>query len=191
MIDERTFQIKVERAFRTLMASLNYYQTRSDGYIARYENDLFFFEVRYDANRTNELTFWFGRLGSSDLPLEIADILQFAKCDESIVIAVGQIQTDKADILEHKLNATANYMRQYCTGTLSGGEEEYEKVYRDMGVRSQEYTDRLSIQPILDTAEIAWVQKEYDRVHDLLNPIKDHLDNRLKRRLRYAEKKLS
>jgi hypothetical protein len=56
--------------------------------------------------------------------------------------------------------------------------------------RAEAYTQNLRGRGVLETADAAWGERDYGRVHDLLNPIRESLDRVHRRRLEFAEKKL-
>jgi hypothetical protein len=56
--------------------------------------------------------------------------------------------------------------------------------------RAAYYTAQLGSRGLLDEADAAWDEKDYGRVHDLLNPIRDSLGESHRRRLKFAEKRL-
>jgi len=56
--------------------------------------------------------------------------------------------------------------------------------------RARAYTGELQLRGVLEAARAAWEERDYGRVHDLLNPLRDSLDEVHRRRLAFAQKRL-
>lgn len=72
----------------------------------------------------------------------------------------------------------------------SDGHDTFAAARRLRSERAAQYTAELRNSAILEAADVAWKKKDDGRVHDLLNPIRDSLDESHRRRLTFAEKRL-
>lgn len=191
MIDERTF---VDIAGATLGAALEphgYQQTNVDGFRVRYEKPASYLEVTYDAARSHEVSIWLAdSQGASEPPLELSDALRVTDCSPEDVRFVELIQTSDADVLGRLMERVSAVLRRCASGFLEGRRDAYTAARRLRSERAALYTAELHNRGALEAADAAWTEKDYGRVHDLLNPIRDSLDESHRRRLTFAEKRL-
>lgn len=116
--------------------------------------------------------------------------LRASECNAEDIRSVELIQTSDADALDRLLERAAALLRE-CSGRLLGdGHDAFVLARAIRSQRAAAYTAELRNRGVLEEADAAWKQKDYGRVHDLLNPIGDSLGPSDQRRLEFAEKKL-
>lgn len=193
MIDETTFERVVRRIIgRTLDAyDYDHEPSGSDAYRVRFERLTSYVEVTYDAARSHEVSIRLGECPAvSEPPLELADVLRATDCNVEDIGSVELIQTSDADALGRLLERAAALLRECAGRALGGGHDAFAVARAIRSERAPAYTAELRNRGALAEADAAWKEKDYGRVHDLLNPIRDSLRPSDRRRLEFAEKKL-
>jgi hypothetical protein len=190
MIDEATFADIVRRTVGGALRPYGYEPTTPDGFRARFEKPASFVEVTYDAGRSQEVSIWLGELpADGEPPLELADVLRATDCSPEDVKFVELIQTSDADALGRLLDRAAQMLRECADRFLGDGRDAFDAARALRSERAAAYTAGLRNREVLKAADAAWEAKDYGRVHDLLNPIRDALGESHRRRLEFAEKK--
>lgn len=190
MIDESTFSNKVRRTFGDLLAEFGYEASRADGYSIRFERTPTFVELDYDAQRSHEVSIWLSDGDELEPPLELVDALRATECEPKDVEGVALMQTDSPADLDVLLQRAAQALRDCGSDFVAGDTNAFAAARELRSQRAESYTVNLQNRSALAAADDAWAAKDYGRVHDLLNPIRDSLGSSYQRRLEFAEKKL-
>jgi hypothetical protein len=191
MIDERHFAALVQRTLGAALDAYGYKPAGVDAFRVLFQKPSSFVEVTYDAARSQEVSIWFGELPTApEPPLELADVLRVSDCDADDIRSAELIQTSDADALERLLDRVVNLLRGCANQFLADGHDAFAAARRLRSERAAEYTAELRNRTIVKAADVAWTTKDYGRVHDLLNPIRDSLGESHRRRLTFAEKRL-
>jgi hypothetical protein len=191
MIDERDFAGVVHRTLGAALEAYGYKPAGADAFRVRFQKPSSFVEVTYDAARSQELSIWLGESPTDpEPPLELADVLRASDGDADDIRFAELIQASDADALERLLQRAADLLRGCANQLLADGHDAFAAARRLRSERAAEYTTELRNRAILEAADAAWKKKDYGRVHDLLNPIRDSLGNSHRRRLTFAEKRL-
>lgn len=191
MISTSDFERMVHRSLGELLLANGYQLGDASPYRVRYERDAAFIDVEYDASRSRELTIWLGEAGgTNEPPLELPDVLRATPCGEDAIEQIARSQTGDAAFLERLLGDTRGLLVECGEPFLRGDASAFVAARRIRSQRARAYTAELRNRGVFDAADAAWQDKHYGRVHDLLNPIRDSLDEPHRRRLEFAEKRL-
>lgn len=191
MIDDGTFADVTRRTLGATLAAYSYGPAIADPFRVRFEKPSSYVEVVYDASRSQEVSIWLGESpNSSEPPLELPDVLRATSCDADDVQFAELIQTSDPDALERLLERASELLRRCASRFLEDGHDAFLAARTLRSERAAYYTAQLRSRGLLDEADAAWDEKDYGRVHDLLNPIRDSLGESHRRRLKFAEKRL-
>lgn len=190
MIDERTFAREVSRVFDDLLAQFGYESISTNDYSVRYDAPRSFVQVDYDPARADEISVWLGDPSNIEPPLELADALAATACNPEALDGIALMQTADAGVLRRLLQRAAELLEECGYEFLSGDDAAFSRAREERSRRAHHYTRSLTNRGTLERADVAWTNREYDLVHDLLSPIRDSLDSSHRRRLAFAEKRL-
>ena len=191
MIDQQTFTGVVDRTLGAALVTRGYEPTEQGGFQLRFQKESSFVEVTYDAARSQELSIWLGELPvDAEPPLELADVLRASECNADDIRFAELIQASDADALERLMRRAADLLLGCASKFLADGHDAFRAARQLRSERAAEYTRGLRDRAVLEASDVAWTNRDYGRVHDLLNPIKDSLDHSHRRRLAFAEKRL-
>src|SRR5919198_3357224 len=192
MIDEATFEQDVRRKVGGVLDAYGFEPASASGFRVRFEKPPAYVEVTYDASRSHEVSIWL-RESSDDRepPLELADVLRATDRSAEDIEFAELIQTSDADALSRLLERASRLLRQCAGGLfLTDGRDAFAAARALRSARAAAYTTEVRNRGVLDAADAAWEKKDYGRVHDLLDPIRDSLGEPQRRRLEFAAKKL-
>lgn len=191
MISPSEFEQMVEASVGRLLTAEGFCHGEDSAFRIRYERGALFVEVEYEPTRSRELTIWFGDADrTGEPPLTLNDVLRATDCDVALSSDFARSQTGDVALLERLLHDARDVLARFGGPLLRGDEAAFARA---RGIRSEQaraYTAELRNRPVLEAADTAWRAKDYGRVHDLLNPIRDSLDETQKRRLDFAERRL-
>lgn len=191
MIDERAFADLAHRTLGAALQSYGYQAAGADPFRLRFQKPSSYLEVSYDASRSQEVSIWLGESPTGpEPPLELADVLRATDCDADDVRFAELIQTSDADALGRLLDRAADLLRRCAKQFLEDGHDAFTAARRLRSEHAAEYTAELRNRGLLEAADAAWQKRDYGRVHDSLNPIRDSLGDSHRRRLTFAEKRL-
>ena len=189
MITADCFTERVRRAFAYLAEEFGYEPRGSDDYVVRYERDSVYVSVDYDARRSREITVWVGDANATEAPLELADVLHTSAAAPGDVASVELLQTGDPEAAGRLLEHAAGLLRLHGRPFLEGSREAFAQARSLRSRPAAEYTHEVDTRHRLQAADEAWAQRDFARVHDLLNPIRDRLGNTHLGRLKFAEGK--
>jgi hypothetical protein len=190
MITESSFADAVDRTIGAMLADYGY-DAEHDDFRVRFDRSGTFVEVAYDARRSSEVSVWLGQtIFDREPPLELADVLRATECAEADAESVGLLQTRNESALGRLLARAANLLRECASDFLKGDRQAFATAFAIRSRRAADYTTEIANRPALDAADAAWAGKDYGRVHELLNPIRDTLGEAHRRRLEFVEKRM-
>lgn len=190
MIDERGFEEVACQTVGSVLGAYGYMLVAATDFRVRFERPTSYVEVTYDASRSNEVSIWLDELPAhTEPPLELADVLRATDCGSNDIRFAELIQTTDAVALRRLLARAAQLVRDCATPFLDDGRESFDTARELRSRRAAAYTARMRNRPVFEAADAAWAEKEYDRVYDLLNPIRSSIDEPHLRRLEFAERK--
>jgi hypothetical protein len=190
MITAARFIEAVRRAFAYLTEEFGFRLGEPGDYVVRFERDAVYLSVDYDAGRSHEITVWVGDANADEPPLELADVLRAADAAPADIASVELMQTGDPKVAERLLEHAADLLHFHGRPFLEGRPEAFAQARSLRSRRAAEYTKDVRSRHVLEAADEAWAQKDFARVHDLLNPIRDSLDNTHLRRLMFVEGRL-
>ncbi len=191
MISSADFEQMVESSVGELLAAEGFRRGEALPFHIRYERDALFVDIEYEASRSRELTIWLGDADrNGEPPLTLPDALLATDCDAQAIERIARSQSGDPAFLERLLNDARDLLAEFAQPFLHGDGSAFARARAIRSDRARAYTEELQNRPVLEAAVTAWEAKDYGRVHDLLNPIRDSLDEAHRRRLRLAEKRL-
>lgn len=191
MISDEEFVNAVQCRIGTVLESFGYELVAHGGYYVRFERVGFFAEVDYDPWRSCEVSIWLDQHSVSiEPPLELADVLRAAGAAEADVCFAELIQTCDGAALTRLLGRAAELLRGVLVQFLGGDNRPYIAAHALRSQRSAQYTSALRNAAAIREADAAWEEGDFSQVHALLNPIRNGLDARHRRRLEFAEMRL-
>lgn len=191
MIDEANFADVVCRIMGGAVTPYGYELANAGGFRVRFEKPRSYVAVTYDASRSHEVSIRLGELPEdAEPPLELADVLRSTHCGVEDVGFAELIQTSEVEALSRLLERASQLLVEFAPQLLDGQPDAFVAARALRSERAAAYTAELRNTAVLEDADSAWDRKEYGRVHDLLNPIKDALDELHRRRLEFAERRL-
>jgi hypothetical protein len=189
VISEADFQHMTVRTVGRLLENLGFEQVTVEDHYARYGRGHVFVEVTHDSRRSQELSIWIGDRYQRGPPFELADVLRSMGASDDDVNAVDLMQTSDAGVLERLLVRATDLMSGFGRPLLDGDELAFETVKRLRAARSAAFTRAGVTRSVVAEADEAWQAKDYGRVHQLLEPVRDDLDVIHRRRLEFATKR--
>lgn len=191
MISTADFERMVHTALSGLLAASGFRLGDASPYRVRYDCDATFVDVDYDASRSRELTIWLGDAArGNEPPLELPDALRATSCGAEAIEQIARSQTEDAAVLAQILTGARDLLAEFGAPFLRGDASAFTTARRVRSQRARTHTAELRDRGVYEAADTAWVDKDYGRVHDLLDPIRDSLDESHTRRLEFAEKRL-
>lgn len=195
-----TFSSRAIATFDPILAKHGFRLAAQNASAVRFENLPMFVEVTHHPG-SKELNVWVGDVRSPEPPFELADVLRAAGGSSDAIESVALMRTDDDSVLSGFLDRGARLLDAHADALLRGDEAAFDEARRLRSARAVEYTRRvqersrlnaarLRHESRLNAAEAAWKDGDYDRFHDLLNPVRDSLDQEGRRRLAFAEKQL-
>lgn len=191
MISSADFEQMVESSVGKLLTAEGFRRVDELPFRIRYERGALFVDVEYETSRSRELTIWLADADrNGEPPLTLSDALRATDCDAEAIERVARSQTGDAAFLGRLLFDARDLLFTFGQPFLNGDESAFARARQIRSDRARSYTAGLRHRPVLEAADAAWQAKDYGRVHDLLNPIRDSLDESHRRRLTFAEKRL-
>lgn len=190
MIDESTFLSEVRHRFGRVLSQHGYRLVASAGYSVRFGKHLNFVEVDYDAHRSTEVSIWVGDDNEAEPPLELVDALRATGCGPQALQGLDLMQTSDPDELGRMLRRACRMLVECGESFVAGDPSAFRAARALRSQRAKDYTRETRNRSTLERADVAWSDRDYGQVHDLLNPIRDSLDSKYRRRLEFAGKRL-
>jgi hypothetical protein len=162
--------------------------SRSD-FSVRFEGDGVFVQVDYDSMRSHELELWVGQVELPEPPFSLGDLLSSTDCPRDQVARIDLMQVSDEATLDRKLAMCAELLWVYGGPFLRGDVFAFAGASARRSDKASIYTARLVTGATIDKADAAWRRRDYDRVYDLLAPIRADLDTVRRRRLDLAERR--
>jgi hypothetical protein len=189
MISAADFNGLVESSFGETLTAHGFHVDQEWPYRIRYRRGDVFVDADYDASRSRELTVWVGRDDEDDEPpLALPDVLRATTCDLESIDRAARTQTGDPAFLAELLAEAGDLLARFGQPFLQGARPAFLAARRLRSERARAYTAELRTRGALEAADAAWNGKDYDKVRELLDPIRESLDESHLRRLVFAEK---
>jgi hypothetical protein len=120
----------------------------------------------------------------------LADALHATECSMEDIGFAELMQPSDLDALRRLLKRATRLLRE-CVGAPTRRQPKAFAAARTLrSARATAYTVELRTRGVLEAADAAWELKEYGRVHEILNPIREALGEVHRRRLEFADGKM-
>lgn len=192
--NERTnlqFPKAVRLAFKFLVEDFFFSLIKEDVTYVRYESKTVFVNV-YHGRASYELNVEIGERVIDDPrrenPFTIGEILQLVNPQQYQVYRPYQATTSES--VKKFLYELAHLVREYARPALLGDEEFFQQVHETRHQNSNKLLLSWELNRIRRDVEIAWREKNFKRVVEIYNPVKEHLTPAEMKKLEYARKKV-
>ena len=188
MIASADFEEMVASSLGDLLTAEGFRRRDLMPFLIRYERGNAFVDVEYEASRSRELTIWIGDADrNAEPPLTLPDALRATNCDAQTIERIARSQSGDRTFLERLLFDARELLSTFGRPFLRDDDSAFARARHIRSSRARAYTAELQNRAVLEAAEKAWHVKDYGRVHELLDPIRDSLSEPHSRRLRFAE----
>jgi hypothetical protein len=189
--DQLGFVAEVTSAFRFLSTDYGFRCIRIDPSFVRYESSLTFINI-YHGRRSSELGVEIGKLenisGLQENWYTIGEVLDLIGVRKKLGFTFFQASTrERVQMLVPKL---AEYVKEYAKPILEGNLQIFERLHDLRHKKSEEYIKDMRLSQIREEAEKVWHKKDYAKLVELYNSMKDDLTPVEVKKLEYAQKHL-
>jgi hypothetical protein len=185
------FVPEVLSAFSFLSTDYGFAPIRVETTFVRYESASLFVNV-YHGRRSFELGVEIGLLqkspGTQEDWFSIGDIMDLTGVREKHRYTFFQASTrERVTMLIPRL---AEYVKEYAKPIFEGDLQIFERLEDLRGKKSDAYVKDMDLRQIRPKAEEAWHKKDYAKLVELYNSMKDDLTVVESKKLEYAQKRL-
>src|SRR5690242_2807854 len=184
------FSEAVRLAFRFLIEDFFFSLIKEDVTYVRYESQTVFVNV-YHGRASYELNVEIGErvIGERrpENPFTIGEILQVINPQQYADYRPYQATTSES--VEKFVYELAHLVRKYAKPALLGEQEFFQQVHERRHQNSNKLLLTWELNRVRRDVEIAWREKNYRRVVEIYNPLKEHLTPAEAKKLEYAKKK--
>jgi len=179
-------------AFQFLEERYGYKCTDSSSWLIKYETKDVFVCVEFDGTRSFEISCSVGRQdnfkGSSQLPFDLGEIMRSQGVAAEDAHAAFQVTTNQT--LKKFLVVLATQLDKYGQDMLLGNDHAFSEVSIWRDTECMEYAQKTKMRQIRSMLQVAWGNRDYLKVIDLLDPVNDFLSDTEKKKLHYAKSHL-
>jgi hypothetical protein len=189
--DQLGFVSEVMSAFKFLSTEFWFICVRFETSFVRYESSLIFVNL-YHGRTSSELGVEIGKLenipGLQENWYTIGEVMDLVGVREKLKFTFFQASTqERVKMLVPKL---AEYVREYAKTIFEGNTQIFEKLEELRSKKSDEYIKEMYLRRIREEAEKSWHKKDYAKLVELYNSMKDDLTLVEVKKLGYAQKRL-
>lgn len=156
----------------------------------RYESETVFVNV-YHGRASFELGVEVGRLSEPSEKFSIYDIVAWAGTEQAE--GFGQhtmFQVSSREGVQKFVPRLAGLFKKYAVELLRGEPDAYDSVGKVRAHRAREFEKEMRLKGIRTEAEAAWHAKDYTRVVELYDSVREDLTKVEAKKLAYAEKQV-
>jgi hypothetical protein len=179
-------------AFKFLIDDFSFVCVRKETTFVRFESNVTFVNV-YHGRTSFELNVEIGEQVISkevpENPFTIEEILSLVNAKEAVGYHPYQVHT--ADAVKRFVTELARLVKQYAIPTLIGDHDFFRRLSEMRTKWSTEYMKRLHLNRIRTEVDAAWQQKNYTRVIELYDSMRDDLIPVEVKKLEYAKKRIA
>ena len=185
------FADEVLAAFDFLTTDYGFHRSRVDVTFIRYESRDVFVNV-YHGRASYEVELEIGRfadrVGTEDVKFSLGDIIDVmgARADTGYTF----FQASNADRVKRLVPRLAELLKEYGKDALAGDPLFFARLQDEQTRMSREYRKQSDLRRIREQVGEAWNQKNYVKVVELYEPIRDDLTAAEIKKLEYARKHL-
>jgi hypothetical protein len=178
-------------AFKFLLTEYEFICVRVEPSFVRYESSSIFVNI-YHGRTSSELDVEIGKLenipGLQENWYTIGEVMDLVGVREKLKFTFFQASTqERVKMLVPKL---AEYVREYAKPIFEGNTQIFEKLEELRSKKSDEYIKEMYLRRIREEAEKSWHKKDYAKLVELYNSMKDDLTMVEAKKLEYAQKRL-
>jgi hypothetical protein len=177
--------------FAFLKSEYGFKCVKNSPWLVRYESDVVFINIYFDWNRSYEFGCELGRndnlRGSLKVPFDIGEIIRSkGNSDEHIG---SSFQVTSRDSLEKFAKELASSLKYYAHEFLRGSSDAFNQVADLRDKECKEYALEKELRLMRSKLGDAWHNKDYQKVIELLSPLREKLRESELKKLKYALKK--
>lgn len=185
--EDLDFNQSARTSFQFLINDYGFKLVKSELTMIRYETDLLFVNI-YHGRSSYELGFECGLKSKGEesryrLPTIIKGLLGNAQNIQT------SHQASNKEAIINGLRKIANMVRENCNSILKAEDIAFTQIEKAALAEGRELSYKYTIEPIKEKAEQAWKDKDFKKVINLYNSIKNNLTDLEIKRLKYAYKK--
>jgi hypothetical protein len=189
--DQLGFVSEVMSAFRFLLTDHGFSCVKIEPTFIRYESTSIFVNI-YHGRRSSELGVEIGKLGNISGLKEnwytLGEVMDLMGVREKLGFTFFQASTrERIQILVPKL---AEYVRKYAGSIFEGNLQIFERSRDLRHKKSEGYMKEIFLSQIREEAEKSWHNKDYAKLVELYDSMKDDLTFLEVKKLEYAQKRL-
>jgi hypothetical protein len=184
-------QTIANKEFDFLKSKYGFKCVKTGPWLVKYESDRVFINIHFDGNRSYEFGCELGRnddlRGSLKVPFDIGEIIRSKGNSEKDIRSYFQVTS--SENLKKFAKELANLLKHYAHELLIGCSDAFIQVAEFRDKECKEYALETDLKFMRSQLEIAWKNKNYKKVIELLTPLKDNLEQSELMKLKYAYKK--
>lgn len=165
---------------------------KSGPWLVKYQSELVFINIRFDGERSYELACEIGRnddlRGTLKVPFNLGEIIRSKGHSEEDVRTFFQVTS--SDSLKKFVKELAGHLKAYAQDLFTGSDASFNSVADFRDKECKEYALETELRLMRNQLDIAWQNKDYKKVIDLLTPLKGELEQSELKKLNYALKKV-
>lgn len=190
MITPGQFVGLVDRTLGPVLSQRGFMMVPTEDFSVAFRRPPVSVQSRYEPG-SHALTIWLSaRDDDGEPPLELADALRATDCPAEEINFVSLMQSGEPEAAGRILTRAAGVLEECATGYLDGDLALFERARAIRLQRARAYTAEVTSAPALAEADRAWHAHDYERVREVLAPVREALDVTHRRRLEFAERRL-
>jgi len=180
------------KEFDFLNTEFGFRCVKAGSWLVRYESESVFVNIHFDGNRSYEFGCELGRnddfRGSLKVPFDIGEIIRSKGYSEKDIPSSFQVTSSESLIKFAK--ELANCLKHNAHEFLVGSIDAFNKVADFRDKECEEYALETDLKFMRSQLDIAWQNKHYNKVIELLTPLKENLKLSELKKLQYSLRKV-
>ena len=186
------FETLVKESFKFLEQKHGFICVESASSLVKFESADVFVDIDFDSSVSYEVSCSVGRLdgfmGSNELPFDLGEIMRSHGIAPKDAHSAFQVTTNES--LGKFLKVLAGQLNKLGQKVLAGDPQEFQQLAKQRDEECARYALDSKMRQIRSALEVAWTNKEYGKVLDLLDPVAEHLSEAERKKLHYAKSHL-
>lgn len=187
-MDDLTFKNCALKEFNFLVNEYGFRCIKSDTYYLRYESNIVFVELHYDGQRSFEMDFSIGLLDDlyegRERPFYLVELIKLLAPNDDDDYRLMQASTPEK--ISHLLPKLANLVKIYAKEFLSGNKTRFKDLSDFRENRCNQYAMEKTLKDLRVAVQKAWEDEDYARVIELYEPVKKHITQSERKKLKYC-----
>ena len=185
------FTTEVLSNFRFLITDYGFECVKANTTLVRYESESLFVNI-YHGRRSYELNFEIGELERSlnvqENGYTIGEIMDLYEVRNNLKFTF--FQASNKDQTQKLIQKLSEYIKTYAKPILAGNHEIFGKLQMLRKKKSDALIKDIHLTKVREIADIAWKEKDYPKIVEVYESIKDDLTSIELKKLTYAIKQL-